>query len=122
MKMSSSYGVSFTYEDIVKRIAAETEGEEYRPYRDAFEHFQLNSACDFIWKLIQTADEKIQNTQPFKLIKTDREKALADVGELVVDLYRVAYLLRPLLPGTSSAIMDAIKHNVMPPSLFPRQD
>jgi len=92
-------------------------------YTDAFEVFNLQVATDFIWKKIGEIDEQIQNTQPFKVIKEDKEKGIEIIKELVQKLYEVSILLSPILPETSKKIQNSIKENKKPETpIFARLD
>ncbi len=92
-------------------------------YKDAIESFDLKKAADIVWAEIGELDTMIQTTAPFKLIKTDKEKAIEIISELAVRLYNVACMLAPLLPETSEKIKDIIKNNSMPEKpLFMRKD
>lgn len=85
--------------------------------------FEFNKAADLIWQEITTLDQKIQTTEPFKLIKVDHEAGIKLIGELVVDLDIIADMLNPIMPETSVAIKNLIKANRVPEQpLFPRKD
>ena len=90
---------------------------------DYLEKFEINKACDFIWSEMGEMDKFIQENQPFKVIKTDKEKGVKMISDLVVRLYSVARMLNPILPETSSKIKELIKQNKTPDSpLFARKD
>lgn len=94
---------------------------------EEFEHhlekFEMQKAGDFLWKQIAILDARIQETAPFKLIKTDREAGLTIISQLVVDLHLVAHMLEPMLPETSAKIIDLIASNKSPSEpLFLRKD
>jgi len=89
---------------------------------DHLEVFEVQKAADLIWKHISELDMRIQETEPFKLIKEDKEKAINIIKELVIGLHTIACVLNPILPETSVKIKDAIKENKMPETLFPRKD
>jgi methionyl-tRNA synthetase len=92
-------------------------------YKNYFASYELNKAADVIWKEISDMDQTIQETQPFKLVKTDKEGGQAIITELVLKLNNVAEMLTPILPDTSQKIKDAIKANKMPAqALFLRKD
>jgi methionyl-tRNA synthetase len=94
-----------------------------KEYSDAFDNFNFQDAMNFIWKEVSDLDQKIQDTQPFKLIKEDEEGAKRIIHELVEKLFNIATLLKPLLPETSEAIMLAISENKKPEkALFLRKD
>ncbi len=89
---------------------------------DAFGTYNVQAAADVVWKKISEMDERIQKTEPFKLVKTDRAKAEEIIRGLAVDLYTVARMLNPLMPQTMEKIKQAVKENKMPVTpLFPRK-
>jgi len=93
---------------------------EYFSYLDKFE---INKACDFIWKEIGDMDKFIQENQPFKVVKTDKEKGQKMVSDLTTRLYSIARMLNPILPETSKKIKELIKQNKTPEKpLFARKD
>lgn len=83
-------------------------------FKDAFESYDLNKAAEVIWSEIGAMDLLIQETQPFKLIKEDKEKAVQIIKDLAVRLYTVGRMLNPILPETSEKIKAAVKTNKMP--------
>ena len=86
------------------------------------EKFEFNKAADLIWHKISEADSLIQQTEPFKLIKTDRAKASKIITDLLQQLMAISQLLTPFLPATSAAIQNLIQKNQMPAeSLFARK-
>ncbi len=99
------------------------EWEDMSEYFDLLNKFEINKACEYIWKKISELDLYIQDNQPFKVIKIDEEKGKEMITELVIKLYTVARMLNPILPDTSSKIKNLIKQNKMPESpLFARKD
>jgi len=92
-------------------------------WKDYLENFKFNETCDFVWKKIGELDFKIQETQPFKLVKNDKEKAIVIIKSLVVDLYTVGIMLNPIMLETSEKIKELIKQNKSPEKpLFLRKD
>lgn len=86
----------------------------------ALEQYNFQSACDIIWKKVGNLDEKITTTEPFKLVKTDKEAAVKIIKELVRDVYIIGRLLFPIMPATNIAIKEAVLANKKPDNLFPR--
>ncbi len=76
--------------------------------------YELGKASDYVWKKIAELDLVIQEKEPFKLIKTDKETALIVLRDLVIKLYTIGRLLNPLMPETSQKIKDCVKANKMP--------
>jgi methionyl-tRNA synthetase len=91
-------------------------------FKEAIETFRFNEAADIVWKEIGELDALIQEKEPFKLVKTDKEKAEELIQELVVRLYTVGRMLKQLMPETSAKIKEAVKANKKPESLFPRMN
>lgn len=90
---------------------------------DSIESYNLQEATNTIWKKVGELDSKIQLTQPFKLIKTDKEKAVKIIEELVIGIYEIAIHLEAILPETSGRIKELIKVNKKPEkALFLRKD
>jgi methionyl-tRNA synthetase len=92
-------------------------------FMDAFETFDLKKVADIVWSEIAALDLMIQTTEPFKLVKQDKEKAIKIISELTIRLYTIGRMLNPLLPETSKKIKDLVKNNAMPKKpLFRRKD
>jgi methionyl-tRNA synthetase len=92
-------------------------------YFDLYKGHDITKVGEYIWNEISSMDAFIQETTPFKVIKTDQEKGRGLIKQLVVRLYTVARMLNPILPETSEKIKKAIKENKMPEvSLFVRKD
>lgn len=119
MKMATANGVILAEpaQHFLEALAGE------REYFDAFERYELNKACVEIWRHIRLADELIQKKQPFVLVKTDFEKAKKIIELLLVQLYKIGQMLKPIMPETADKIQAFIKENKMPAApLFPRKD
>lgn len=104
MKMATANGVR-------RPIADYTLPENYK---DAFLKFDLQRAIKEVWEQIAAIDRFIQETEPFKVVKTDPEKGKELIGHLVVALGRVARLLTPFLPRTAAEITRLVTEGKMP--------
>ncbi len=92
-------------------------------FKKAVEGFDLQTATNIIWEHVGVLDATIQETAPFKLIKTDKEKAITTIEDLVTKLYVVASMLQPIMPETSNKIKELVKTNTAPElPIFPRRD
>ncbi len=89
-------------------------------YLQAFAEFNFQTATDIVWKKIGDLDEYIAETEPFKLIKTDKEKGIDSIKHLVNELLVIGQLLSPFLPNTSQIIIEAVKQNQKPDNIFQR--
>ncbi len=90
------------------------------PLTAGMEKFEFNQALDYIWERIGAVDARMTNEEPFKLIKTEPEKAKAIIAELVVELYGIGRFLYAFMPETNEKIKQAVKENKKPDNLFPR--
>lgn len=94
-----------------------------KEYFDHLNNFEINKAVQMIWLEITALDTLIQETQPFKLVKTDAEAGKKIIRELATRLYTVGQMLNPILPETSKIIKDLVKENKMPDApLYMRKD
>ena len=88
-----------------------------------FESFDLKKATDYVWEKIGELDKIIQATEPFKVVKVDRERGEEMIKDLVLKLYEISKLLVPILPETSKKIQQLIKENKKPETpLFLRKE
>ena len=78
------------------------------------------TACDFVWKKVGELDERITETEPFKLVKIDKQAAVQIIKELVHDLYIIGRLLYPLMPEANVSIKESVLANKKPANLFNR--
>lgn len=107
-------------------VAVQSFGEIYtsddaKEFREAIERFEFNRAMDMLWKEIQELDVYIQETEPFKVIKTNPEEAKETVGYLTLRLHDIAALLSIALPETAEKIRTFITSRAQPEPLFPRK-
>ncbi len=92
-------------------------------FKNSIEKYNLQEATNIIWGKIGELDAKIQSSQPFKLIKIDKEKAIEIIKELVIGVYEIAVYLEAILPETSDKIKKLVKENKKPETpLFLRKE
>ena len=83
-------------------------------YVSSIANFDLKKAIEFVMSEFNAIDKYIQDTEPFKVIKTDKEKGDALIEEMRLRLYNTARLLQPFLPHTSDIIKSLVKNHQMP--------
>ena len=93
-----------------------------REFIQALNAFKLHEAAEYIASKIQALDQKINRTEPFKVVKTDPERGKAIIEELVHELAALDLLLEPIVPETSRRIIEAIMANRKPENLFSRKE
>ncbi|ETB63922.1 TPA: methionine--tRNA ligase [Candidatus Nomurabacteria bacterium] len=108
-----------------KYLDANLNLEEQKIPTEFFAHldnFDIQKAASFIWEKVGELDKRIQETEPFKIVKVDLEKGKELIRENVLNLFVISKMLVPLLPETSQKIQELIKQNKKPEtSLFLRK-
>jgi methionyl-tRNA synthetase len=99
------------------------DGSIPREFFEILETYDIKKAADLVWGKIQILDKKIQETEPFKVVKVDLEKGKELITEMVLELYAIARMLHPLLPETNEKLKKLIRENKKPEApLFLRKD
>ncbi len=112
MKMAEDY-----LDEPVERPKAHSCTQEYI---EAMEQYRFNDALNYIWKRIGDLDEKITKTEPFKLVKENKEKGKMLIAELARELYLIGRLLNSFMPEANVIIKEAVLANKKPENLFER--
>lgn len=86
----------------------------------ALKTLEFKDAMDHIWQRVQTMDQRINEQEPYKVIKSDPMNGKAMIQFLVQDLYEIGRSLVPFMPSTAEKILQAVKGNKKPENLFPR--
>lgn len=117
MKMSEEY---LAGESRVPRTKLPTRLTEVTVFLDQYE---FKKAFDVVFDSIQKLDQKIQESKPFSVWKTDQDAARKIVRELVTELADISFLLGAFMPETSEKIAHCIKENKKPDQpLFLRRE
>lgn len=98
------------------------------PLEEAFtqklEVYRFDECMNLIWEHVGKGDGYIQETQPFKMLKSEDEKVKAEgiaiIEKLVKHIYRIAEHLVPFMPQTAEKIRLAVRENKKPENLFSR--
>lgn len=97
--------------------------EDWSPALTAMENFNVGEAMNVVFKHVTELDEIIQNKQPFKLVKTNKEEAIEIIKDLVIKLHNIGQMLVPVMSETSQKIVAIAKSGKMPEQpLFLRKD
>jgi len=99
------------------------EKSDFTEYFSFFDKFDIKQAVDYIWNEIGELDRFIQETEPYKVIKVDKEKGQKLISNMVLRLYQIAGMLDPIIPATNVLLKKLIRENKKPEHpLFPRKD
>lgn len=88
----------------------------------ALRAFDFNAALGVAVSGVVALDELITSKEPFRLVKTDPEKAKEIIADGVRMLWNLNLNLKIFMPQTSEIIREAILANKKPANLFPRKD
>jgi methionyl-tRNA synthetase len=73
-------------------------------YETAFSRFDIAGATASIWELLGLLDRVIARMEPFRLLKTEPDKAEAIIYDVLSGLSVATTLLKPIIPATSLAV------------------
>ncbi|MBI2628123.1 MAG: methionine--tRNA ligase [Candidatus Niyogibacteria bacterium] len=88
-------------------------------YQKAMAGLDFQKAGDVIWRLIGMLDGYIQDYEPFKLVKNNKEKAQAALWQLAFGMFWVSRLLAPFMPSTAEKIFNilGVSSDILPKNL-----
>lgn len=103
----------------VNNILKEAESKEIEiEFKEYMEDFKLHEAVHFIMDKQKALDEYIQETAPFKLLKSEVEKDLIKGKEILrkclAELLSISHHLYFFMPKTAYKIYELVKVNQMP--------
>ena len=86
---------------------------DVKGHAELYDSFEIGKVCDDIWSRIQETDKFIQEYEPFKTIKIDKEKGKKQIGFVLASIWHIADTFNPILPTTSVLIKSAIESGKM---------
>lgn len=111
-------------EDNLSEPVAVTDTPIEEAFKEKISTYRLDEAMNLIFEHIAKGDAYIQETVPFKKIKSEseseRKEGMEVIQKLVLHIYRIAEHFVPLMPETARKIKEAVKANKKPENLFPR--
>lgn len=118
LKMMISYDVEFDPSAVQKAdFWIETKGAVAL----FLEKLDLTGYAQYIWNEFGNIDKWIQETEPFKVFKTDPDKAKSLVADMMIKFYTLTSHAAPILPHAVPKIIRYIEERSMPETpLFPK--
>ena len=80
-------------------------------YKSHMENLELKEALDIVWELIDSTNKAFNNNAPWKLIKTDLNKAKNCLYETLEILRNISILTFPFIPETSTKIYNQLGYD-----------
>jgi methionyl-tRNA synthetase len=88
----------------------------------AYEIFDYTRVTTDIWQGVNALDKLITEREPFKVFKTDPDKARSDVFEVMQGLAKISVQLQPIMPETAQKMRTLIEKREKPAEpLFARK-
>jgi methionyl-tRNA synthetase len=78
------------------------------------DRFDVKGGLNALTTVCSMLDKKIQDTEPFKVVKVDEAKGKEMIAELLRTLDGIAHALEIFMPQTSAKILECIRENKMP--------
>lgn len=91
-------------------------------FTESMNKYDFSEAVGVVVAYIVALDELIASKEPFKLIKSEPERAKGIIADGVAILWNLNYHLQAFVPHTSQVIKEAILANKKPANLFPRKE
>ncbi len=115
MKLTNQYLNEVEISKIIEEVEKTTLNENYKNYLN---NFKLNEAIHFVTDKQKKLDEYIQETVPFKLLKSENQEDVKNGEEIlkkcVFELLDISHHLYFFMPKTSMIIYNLVKENKMP--------
>ena len=113
MKLSSLYLKDEDIKNILEKAEQGKLSDEYTSYLN---NYKINEAIHIVTAKVKALDEYIQNTEPFKLVKSDNDmqKAKEIISQCVLNLCEIGHHLYFFMPRTAMTIYNLVKENKMP--------
>ena len=113
MKLSSLY---LKNEDIKNILEKAEQGKLSNEYTSYLDDYKINEAVHIVTAKVKALDEYIQNTEPFKLVKSDNDiqQAKEIISQCVLNLCEIGHHLYFFMPRTAMTIYNLVKENKMP--------
>lgn len=77
-------------------------------YKTAFNNLALDQCLKIIIDFTQKLDQYIQKTEPYKLIKQNRQKTAKVLYNLLESLRHIAWQIMPFMPNTANKIFEQL--------------
>lgn len=101
-------------EDNVSKESVVLSNELPLEFVEKMNELNLHKASEIAWNYISELDKYIQQTEPFKLVKTNPEEGKKIISELVSRLNTIAHMVEPFIPTASAKIIEAISNHKKP--------
>jgi len=99
-------------EEVAKRVL-----ETWKEYQKDFENFNIKSAIERVFLLLNFANEYIEKNRPWEMAKTNPTDVLKVLYDLLEIIRHASMMLLPYMPETAAKIQASL--NVEHTKLYP---
>jgi methionyl-tRNA synthetase len=82
----------------------------FEEYCQKMDRYEIHLALEKVWRLIQRANQYVEETAPWKLAKDPaaKEKLEEVMNTLIEMIYRISFLIEPIMPNISQRIQKQL--------------
>jgi len=96
------------FNDRISSLVSQINGL-FKFYSAKMENFEFSQALEVIWNVIKTANKLVEDEAPWNLYKNNKQKELANVLYVLIEVIRVLSLfVQPVMPDTSKKIWQML--------------
>jgi methionyl-tRNA synthetase len=114
LKLTSTYSIKAEFTSSAEIWSHPTN----KSFQEYIAKYDIQRACNEIWEHVSKADGVIQESAPFKLLKSEDnsevERGVGIMVSILKELWQIAVLLEPILPETALKMQKYIQENRMP--------
>lgn len=97
----------FTF-DQHHEISQQKVEEAWKIYQEVMDQFDLHAGVAACFRLVDFANKHLEEEKPWSTIKSDRERGISTLCNLLEVLRHISLMLHPILPGSSLHIRSQI--------------
>jgi methionyl-tRNA synthetase len=94
--------------DLINADVALRIEDAFEKYRKNIDNFELHESLAAIWELVSVANSYVDTNKPWETAKSDPDKFLITITNLMTLLFNIARLLKPFIPTTSERIYERL--------------
>lgn len=84
----------------------------WQKWSDGLDQIRFDESLKAIWELLKYANQRIDETKPWELAKTDQKKLDEVLYELLENIRHLSWLLLPFMPDTAKKIAELLNEPV----------
>jgi methionyl-tRNA synthetase len=82
-------------------------------FHEHMNHYEIHKACEVLWGFMKRLDGYVTDYEPYRLVKTDKNKTEAILWNLLYGIHCVSEIFAPIIPDASERIQEIINVKVL---------